>query len=129
MSDDRRVAERKAVDYIQVNDLTSVNDYSLIAKTGIIINASSSGFLMELHREQLVPEDLRSNLSLEGALGRQVVLYLPQMNLDLDGIISRATHVGKGVYQLAVDFSSDVPTYWRDCLIDLLPQPGEFDED
>lgn len=128
MSQDRRVAERKAVDYIQINDLTSVTDYSVIARSGIIINASTSGFLMELHREDLVPEHLRSNLSLDAALGQQVVLYLPQMNLDLDGTISRATHVGKGIYQLAVDFSADVPAYWRESLIDLLPQPGEMDE-
>ena len=129
MGEKRRYSERKDVDFIQVNDLTSVSDYSLIASNALIINASSSGFLMELHRDQLVPEELRANLSLEAALGQHICLFLPQMNLDLDGTISRATHVGKGVYHLAVAFSNDVPEYWRDCLIDLLPQPGEIEYD
>lgn len=129
MSQDRRLAERKQVDFIQVNDLTSIGDYQLIAKSARIVNASTNGFLMELHRDDLVPEELRSNLSLEAALGQQVALYLPQMNLDLDGTITRASHSGKGVYTLVVDFSADVPEYWRACLIDLLPQPGEFDDE
>ena len=125
---ERRIASRKEVDYIQINDLTSVHDYSVIAKTGQITNASTSGFLMELHREDLVPDELRSNLSLETTLGQQVVLYLPQMNLDLDGTISRATHKGNGVYEVAIEFSADVPEYWRACLIDLLPEEGELED-
>lgn len=124
---DRRIASRKEVDYIQVNDLTSVHDYTVIANTGLIINASTSGFLMELHRDNLVPEHLRNNLSLESTLGQQVVLYLPQMNLDLDGMISRATHKGNGIYHVAIEFSADVPEYWRACLIDLLPEEGELE--
>jgi hypothetical protein len=127
MSKDRRTASRKDIDFIQVNDLTSVSDYSVIAKSGIIINASSNGFLMEISREDLVPEKLRNNLSLEAAVGQQVVLYLPQMNLDLDGTITRALHKGKGRYRVAIEFSHEVPEYWRDCLIELLPQPGEID--
>ena len=126
---DRRVANRKDVDYIQVNDLTSVHDYSVIAKCGQITNASTSGFLLELNREDLIPDELRSNLSLETTLGQQVVLYLPQMNLDLDGTISRATHKGNGIYQVAIEFSADVPEYWRACLIDLLPEEGELEEE
>jgi len=125
-SKQRRVSGRKEVDYIQVNDLTSVQDYSVIAKSAQITNASTTGFLMEIRREDLVPEELRNNLSLEATLGKQVVLYLPQMNLDLDGTISRTMHKGKGSYIIAVEFSPDVPEYWRACLIDLLPNPGEI---
>lgn len=127
MSKERRIASRKDIDYIQVNDLTSVTDYSVIATAGQIVNASTSGFLMAINRNDLVPEGLRNNLSLEATLGQQVVLYLPQMNLDLDGTISRATHVGQGTYLVAIEFSADVPEYWRACLIDLLPHPGEME--
>lgn len=127
MPTNRRVATRKSVDYIQVNDLTSVDDYGVIAKAGQITNASTTGFLLEVTREDLVPEDLRKNLSLDSVLGKQVVLFLPQMNLDLDGTISRTSHKGKGTFVIAVEFSGDVPEYWRACLIDLLPQPGEIE--
>jgi hypothetical protein len=76
----------------------------------------------------LVPKDLRDNLTMDCQVGHQVEMYLPQMNLDLDGTITRATHVGKGNFEVAVTFSSEVPEYWRDCLVDLLPSPGEIDE-
>lgn len=127
MSKDRRIATRKDIDYIQVNDLTAVSDYKVIARSGQITNASTTGFLLEIKREDLVPEDLRNNISLSATLGQQVVLYLPQMNLDLDGTISRADHKGKGRFVVAIEFSPDVPEYWRACLIDLLPQPGEHE--
>lgn len=122
-----RKSERKSIDCIQVNDLTSTTDYAVIATTGLITNASTSGFLLEVSRDHIVREDLKVNLTLDSTLGQPVVLYLPQMNLDLDGTICRTTHLGKGVFQIAVEFSSDVPEYWRACLIDLLPEPGEIE--
>ena len=75
-----------------------------------------------------IPEDLKNNLTLDRIIGESVVMFLPQMNLDLDGTIRRAHHKGKGVFEIAVDFSEGVPEYWRECLIDLLPSPGEMEE-
>jgi len=127
MKNERRLADRKNVDSVQFNDLTSITNYAVIAREGRIINASTTGFLIEIDRRDLVPQELRDNLSLESMLGQQVALYLPQMNLDLDGTITRAHHKGKGIFVIAIDFSFDVPEYWRACLIDLLPSPGEID--
>jgi hypothetical protein len=128
MKSERRVANRKAVEGIQISELTSISNYSVIAHTGRIVNASTSGFLVEIERDKLVPKSLRENLSLESLLGQQVALYLPQMNLDLDGTVSRTMHVGKGLFVIAIDFSYDVPEYWRACLVDLLPATGEMTE-
>ncbi len=126
MKAERRVAARKIVDFIHVNELTSLSNYAVIAHEGEIIDASQSGFLLRVERSQLVPKDLRENLALDSLVGHQVVMYLPQMNLDLDGTISRAAHVGKGRFEIAVTFSADLPEYWRDCLVELLPAPGEL---
>lgn len=128
MHANRRVAERKSIEGIEINDLTSIANYAVIARQGKIINASISGFLVEIERRWLVPEELRDNLSLQATIGQSVVLYLPQMNLDLDGTITRATHVGKGRFVIAIDFSAEVPDYWRNCLVDLLPAPGEIED-
>lgn len=126
MRPERRVAARKVVDFIHVAELTSLSSYSVIAHEGVIADASQSGFLLKIERSQIVPKDLRENLTMQGLVGHQVVMYLPQMNLDLDGTITRADHVGKGMYEIAVKFSPDVPEYWRDCLVELLPAPGEL---
>jgi len=128
MKAERRIATRKVVDSIHVAELTSLSSYLVIAHEGAIIDASPSGFMLKVERKHLVPKDLRENLSMTHLVGHQVVMYLPQMNLDLDGTITRATHVGKGGFEIAVTFSDDVPEYWRDCLVDLLPGPGEIEE-
>ena len=126
MKSERRVAARKVVDFIHVAELTSLSSYNVIAREGVIADASQSGFLVKVDRSQLVPKEYRENLTMENLVGHQVVMYLPQMNLDLDGTITRATHVGKGMFEIAVKFSPDVPEYWRDCLVELLPAPGEI---
>ncbi len=126
MKSERRVAGRKAVEGILISDLTAITNYAVIAKAGRIVNASTSGFLLEIERKDLVPKSLRENLNLESLLGQHVALYLPQMNLDLDGSVTRATHMGKGRFVVGVDFSYEVPEYWRACLVDLLPMPGEM---
>ncbi|MCB0410959.1 MAG: hypothetical protein KDD22_00425 [Bdellovibrionales bacterium] len=124
---DRRIKERKVVEAIEVTELTSLKNYTLLAQTAHIIDASSKGFLLEIDRRDLIPDELKEHLTLDSLINEPVVMFLPQMNLDLDGTIQRARHAGKGVFHIAVDFSDGVPEYWRECLIDLLPAPGEID--
>jgi len=128
MGAERRLANRKIVDAVVVSDVTAMSNYNVLARQGAIVDASTRGFLLQIEREDLIPEEFRSNLSLESLVGQQLVLFLPQMNLDLDGVVKRATHTGKGTFEIAVDFSAEVPEYWRECLIDLLPAPGEMEE-
>lgn len=123
---ERRLAERKSVDAIQVSELTSLSNYMVLAHRGEIVDASTTGFLLRVHRKELIPQELKGHLSMDSVVGQQVVMYLPQMNLDLDGRVVRTEHLGKGVFEVAIDFSDEVPDYWRECLIDLLPGPGEL---
>lgn len=129
MKAERRFAPRKVVDTIHVAELTSLSSYSVIAREGVIVDASQTGFLVKVDRTSLVPKEYRDNLSLTNLVGHQVVMYLPQMNLDLDGTITRADHIGKGRFEIAITFSADVPEYWRGYLVELLPAPGEIKED
>ncbi len=129
MKAERRIATRKSVDLIHVNELTSLSSYSVIASEGVIVDASQSGFLLSVERKSLLPKEYKENLTLANLVGHQVVMYLPQMNLDLDGTITRADHVGRGRFEIAITFSPEVPEYWRGCLVDLLPAPGEIATD
>lgn len=126
MKADRRLADRKSVDSIEVSDITSLSNYKVLVKKGRIVDASISGLLIHVDRQDLIPKELKSNLSLDSLVGQQVVLFLPQMNLDLDGTVNRTSHKGRGIFEIAIVFSRDVPEYWRECLIDLLPAPGEM---
>lgn len=123
---ERRVADRKSIDKIEVTDVTTLKNYKLLIRNGTIIDASSSGLLMHVDRKDIVPDDYKATLDLEVLVGTPVAFFLPQMNLDLDGKITRTKHVGKGTFEIGITFSQDVPEYWRECLVDLLPSPGEM---
>ena len=49
------------------------------------------------------------------------------MDLDITGIIVRTKHCGEGIFEVGIDYTSDAPEYWRECLCDLLPKPGELE--
>jgi len=123
---EKRTHSRKEIGVIHFSDLTSLNSYSIISSTGKVIDASITGILLEVQRDHFVEERLKDNLVLTEIVGQDVALFLPDMSLDLDGYIVRADHIGKGVFHIAVEFSQDIPTYWRECLVELLPSSEEF---
>lgn len=126
MSKERRTAQRKPINMIRVENLASLDPFMVICKSAELVDASTSGFLLHVHRNHLVPKQLRSNLSLTVLEGEKVMLKIADMELDLDGTISRTRFIGGGLFEIAVDLSSDAPEYWRECLVDLLP--GSDDE-
>lgn len=122
----KRNSQRKIVEDVYFSELSDLDSSMIIAKNGHIVDASSSGFLAIFHRDD-ADLSLKTSLTIEHLVGSKVALFLPQMEIDLDGKISRTKHIGKGYFEVGVTFSEDIPEYWRNCLKDLLPQPGEID--
>ena len=127
MSVERRVAARREIEPLAVHSITSLDTVAPVAREGEIVDASSSGFRLKLHRTAFVPKFLRENLNLDCLVGERVLLHIPLMNLEIAGQIARTHHVGKGHFEIAVDYTEDAPEYWRECLLELLPLPGEFE--
>jgi len=123
----RRIAPRKEVTPINVSYITSLTDLTRIAKNCEIIEASATGLLLLIKREDLLPPTLRKNLSLDVLVGESIFMHLEDMNLEISGTIARTQLLGKKGFHLAVDYSEDAPEYWRECLMDLLPIPGELE--
>jgi hypothetical protein len=124
----KRIAPRKEVTPIHVSYMTSLDDFAKIAKNCEIVEASSSGLLLLIKRDDLIPTALRKNLTLDVLIGDRVFMHLDDMNLEISGVIKRTKLLGKKGFHVAVDYSEDAPEYWRECLMDLLPTPGEFEE-
>lgn len=124
----RRIAPRREIEPLMISNLCSLNTLSKIAKSGQVVEASSSGLLVTLNRFDLIPQFLRSNLDLSTLLGEKVLIHLPQMELEIVGTITRTRFLGKGHFEIGIDYSSEAPEYWRECLMDLLPTPGEISE-
>lgn len=126
---DTRSAPRKEVEPIKVSYMASLDDLAKIAKNCQIVEASATGLLLTVLRDDLIPQSLRGNLNLDCLLGNRVYLKLEPMNMEISGEIKRTKFLGKHGFHIAVDYSDDAPEYWRECLMDLLPKPGEFDKD
>ncbi len=123
-----RNKKRKYLNTIKFEEFTVLNNYKVIIDSGYIVDASVDGFRIELDRSSLKEEALKNNLSLDSLLGAHIAIFLPQMAMDLDGFVMRTSHNGNGNFSMYIEFSSDVPEYWRDCLIDLLPTDEDLED-
>lgn len=128
MYGNKRIAPRREITPLKVSSVASLENLAKIAREGEVIEASTSGFLLIIRREDLIPSNLRKNLTLDMLIGSKVLLHLPQMNLEISGRVARTKLLGKQGFELGIDYTDDAPEYWRECLVDLLPAPGEFDE-
>lgn len=124
----KRVAPRREITPLQVSSVSSLENLAKISRSGEIVEASTTGFLLVIKREDLIPTTLRKNLTLDVLVGTKILIHLPQMNLEISGRIARTKLLGKKGFELGIDYTDDAPEYWRECLVDLLPAPGEFDE-
>ena len=129
MRSEKRYFDRKELDPLAIQGLISISDLTPIADGGMLVEASPSGFRLEIMRNELCDPLLRENLSLESVEGLQVSIFIPAMDLDITGIITRTKFCGDNKYEIGIDYTSDAPEYWRECLCDLLPEPGELSED
>jgi len=123
----RRIAPRKETTPVHVSSMTSLNDFTKILRNGEIVEASASGLLLLVKRDDLVPPALRKTLNIDCLIGDRVFVRLDDMNLEISGTVARTQLLGKKGYYIAVDYSDDAPEYWRECLMDLLPRPGELE--
>ncbi|MCJ8275314.1 MAG: hypothetical protein HRT44_00460 [Bdellovibrionales bacterium] len=123
---EKRYFDRQELDPLDIQGLISISDLTPIADGGYLVEASVSGFRLEIHRDELCDPVLREHLTLEEVEGCQVSIFIPAMDLDVTGIITRTKYKGDGVFEIGIDYTSDAPEYWRECLCDLLPKPGEL---
>ena len=122
-----RSAPRKELTPLSVSSVSSLENLTKIARGGRVVEASVSGILLLLKREDLVPAALRKNLNLDALVGDKVLIHLPDLNIEISGKVARTQFLGKEGFKIGIDYTDDAPEYWRECLVDLLPAPGEFD--
>ncbi len=124
----RRAAPRKSVTGLEIKNITALEPFSILARKGVLVDASSTGILIRVERKDLVPRTLRQNLSIAPIEGEHVVFNIREMDLEMDGKVARTRFVGNQTFEIAIDFTDEAPEYWRQSLVDLLPNKGEFDD-
>lgn len=94
---------------------------NLIAKKAFISKVTPNGFNLKLYYKDLIPRSLRFHLNLGPLIGKKILMYIPAMNIDLEGTITKAQHIGNGHFNIHLDFFKDMPKYWCECLFELWP--------
>jgi hypothetical protein len=125
---ERRSLNRKKTQALSATQIINCESLKKLFKVGYIIDTSLNGFLLSVDRKDVIQEDLKSSLSLDSLIGTPVSLFISEMELELDGKIKVTRHIGKGLFEVFVHFSPETPKYWRECLMDLMPQPGELED-
>jgi hypothetical protein len=124
---DRRKYTRKLLDPIHISDMQATDRFMLLARYGTILNASAAGLLIEVKRGDLSPKMLEAKFPLHAIEGEFVTMKIAEMELEIDGRIVRVCHTEQEGVEIAVDFTENAPTYWRECLAELLPGLGEIE--
>lgn len=115
-------AARETIQPLAIRGLTSIDHLTQLARTGWLIEASTTGFLLQIPRKELIPKKFRDSLSLSELEGDKVYLLIDAMNLEVGGVVRRTERISKDMWHIGVDFRDDAPDYWRECLMDLLPK-------
>ena len=122
----RRRCPRKYLYPIHVAEITVTGPSLVVARYGTVLNASATGLLVRVSHPDLHPEIYRHNPPLQAIEGKEVVMTIVEMNLKIGGKVVRAQQAEPGLCEVAIDFTANAPPYWRECLVDLLPTPGEI---
>jgi len=104
---------------IRISEFSLSDTSDVIAQNALLFQVSPQGFYLKIHRKDL-PKPLRSHLNLDSICNQEVEMYLPTMNLNLDGTVVKTRHVGQGVFEIFIKFLDTIPQYWCDCLLDAL---------
>lgn len=106
---------------LTLDSISSMENLEKLAQYGEIVEASATGILIAIKREDFVSKDLRANLNIDQLIGKEVFFNIHEMDLEISGKVARTKFLGKKGFLVAVDYSSDSPEYWRECLMDMLP--------
>jgi hypothetical protein len=135
-SENRASKFRKAISQVDVLNVKNVATGEVYFSRATLVDASPTGLLLRVERENILAMGLRSTLTLSSIIGSSVGFTIEVMDTYLEGSVTRTKLEGHGTFVVAVDFREDAPEYWRNCLVDLLPaDPGstgsyvEDDED
>lgn len=119
--DRREQALRKPVSEVYVLNVKNIATGEVYFGRATILDISPTGLLLSVNRDDILSLGLRSTLTLSAIVNQSVGFTIEIMDTYIEGLVARTKPQGKGSFIVAVDFREDAPEYWRQCLVDLLP--------
>jgi len=119
---EKRISARHDINPLEIHGMISISNLTPICDYGNITEASTTGFKILVKRDHLCPVELKNTMNIDSIKGLDVSLYIPAMDLDITGQVARTKYVSNKEFEIGIDYTSDAPEYWRECLCDLLPR-------
>lgn len=119
---DKRTAQRHNLSPLEIHGMIDISRLAPICDFGHITDASSTGFKLVVKHQDLCDSKLKGDMNLDTLKGVEVSLYIPIMDLDITGYVSRTKYISNKEFEIGIDYTADAPEYWRECLCDLLPK-------
>ena len=94
----------------------------ILIKKAFICEVTPKGFTLLLNSRDLVSKSLEPQLNLQTLYYKNIHIYLPDMEMDLEGTVTGTRDLGAGAFEVHIEFLPVEPTYWRECLFDLWPK-------
>ncbi len=94
---EKREYTRKLLDPVHVTDIQAIDRFTVLARYGTVLNASATGLLIAVQRNDLGPELQQNELSLDAIQGDDVMMKVVEMSLEIDGKIVRAQETNQGI--------------------------------
>ena len=114
--------EKKKIKGVKAASITLSNEENLIVKKALISQVSPAGFNLIFNYRDLVPESLKFQLHLHSLWYKNIHMYIPDMEMEMEGTVIGTRHLGTGNFEINIEFFQEVPKYWRECLFDLWPK-------
>ena len=106
---------------IKVASIALAEEEKLVVKKAFVSNLSPLGFKLVFHNQNFISDSLKFHLHFYALLQKELCMYIPDMEMDLDGIVTDVRYLEDGKWEVSIEFSPSAPQYWRECLCDLWP--------
>ena len=112
---------------VKACSITLFNEENILVKRAFVSKVTPSGFTLTFNCRDLVLSQVRDHSfsSENGGLGfllyRNIRIYIPEMDIDLEGNTVALSSLEAGNFALQIEFLPESPKYWGECLQDLWP--------
>ena len=113
--------DRQKIKGVKAASITLSNEENFIVKKAFIPQIKPTGFHLIFDYRDLLAESLKFQLHLHSLWYKNIHMYIPDMQIELEGTVVDTQHLGEGTFKLNIKFSKTTPQYWRECLSELWP--------
>lgn len=107
---------------VKATSIALSHEESLIVKKAVVSEVSPKGFNLTFNYQDLIMDSLKFQWGLHTLWYKNIDIYIPDMEMDIEGKVIGAKRLEQGKFEVNIEFSQEAPVYWRECLFELWPK-------